>query len=864
MRMRKERLLTARWHEAARRLRHLAVFLGLLPVVSTSSARAGDDQSHRWTNVGLGVNRRQADGTLTSAFNLGIFNNADSLRGFQLGLFSASVRRDMQGASIGGLIAHTKGSTHGLHASLVVNGVEGHMRGVQLSAVSNIANSLQGVQLSGFANVARHATRGIQLSAITNIAMGMHLGTQVSAMANINAGSMRGLQIGGYNYTDTLTGSQIGIVNVAGTHPKGVQIGLFNYSSDTLARKVGLVNISPLTQMDILTFFGSTSRFNAALRFRNRSTYSIIGFGTHYMGLDEKFSGALYYRIGQYFRLRPRWTLGGDVGYYHIETFQRNSTTKPERLYSLQAHLNLDYQINRSLGVFASVGYGDTRYYGHNREYKNGLIGQVGLSVRWKRHSQAGLPQLLPADADAKDSAGNVALWNNGRKNYWRAVAEATGINAFVHCFDRFVLNEDFAQVHFKDIAHNWRHAFVWDNDQFSTNLFAHPYHGNLYFNSARSNGLTFWQSTPFALGGSLMWEFCGEVEPPAINDVFATTFGGIAIGEVMHRVSELILDDRAHGFRRFLREAAATVVNPMGGLNRIIDGDAWRVRHDRYRYYDRERLPIDFSVSTGTRYLSDDGALFRGEFNPYVNIYLEYGDPLSEENSQPYDYFYAETTFGLSANQPIINRLHLLGRIWGKHVDTHNGEAEVGIYQHFNYYDSKPVKNGTSLTPYRISEAAAFGPGIIMRFPQAGALTKLEQRLFLSGIILGGTKSDYYNIIDRDYNMGSGFSVKTKTHMELRNFGRFILHANYFRIFTWKGYEDKDLSKVNPLYLNAQGDRGNAELLVVNPMWEIDFKGPLSVVVGSSYFYRNTRYKYHKDVHAKTFELQAGITYHF
>ncbi len=31
------------------------------------------------------------------------------------------------------------------------------------------------------------------------------------------------------------------------------------------------------------------------------------------------------------------------------------------------------------------------------------------------------------------------------------------------------------------------------------------------------------------------MWEFCGEVEPPAINDVLATTFGGICIGEVMH-----------------------------------------------------------------------------------------------------------------------------------------------------------------------------------------------------------------------------------------------------------------------------------------------------------------------------------------
>ena len=65
---------------------------------------------------------------------------------------------------------------------------------------------------------------------------------------------------------------------------------------------------------------------------------------------------------------------------------------------------------------------------------------------------------------------------------------------------------------------------FCMDNDQFSTNLFAHPYHGNLYFNAARSNGLTFWESAPYAFAGSLMWEIAAEVEPPAINDLMATT----------------------------------------------------------------------------------------------------------------------------------------------------------------------------------------------------------------------------------------------------------------------------------------------------------------------------------------------------
>lgn len=42
-------------------------------------------------------------------------------------------------------------------------------------------------------------------------------------------------------------------------------------------------------------------------------------------------------------------------------------------------------------------------------------------------------------------------------------------------------------------------------------------------------------------------------------------------------------------------------------------------------------------------------------------------------------------------------------------------------------------------------------------------SLVNLEQSVFLSAILLGGSLTDYYNVIDRNYNMGSGYSVKTK-----------------------------------------------------------------------------------------------------
>lgn len=492
--------------------------------------------------------------------------------------------------------------------------------------------------------------------------------------------------------------------------------------------------------------------------------------------------------------------------------------------------------------------------------------GQDSLALRYKKYNDIRTYQAQKLNKSQDENALGLMAYGPGKKHPWWALAEVTGVNAFVHLYDRYVISLKFAQTTMHTWRENFKNGFACDNDDFSTNLLMHPYHGNFYFNSARSQGLNFWESAPFALVGSLEWEFLGEIEPPTLNDLIASTFGGICIGEVTNRISRLFLNDRKRGWSRFWSEAAATVFDPMGGLKRIATGDAWRVRDNHYLYHDKKALPIDFSISMGDRYLADNGALFHGEHNPYINLCLDYGDPVNEENNNaPYDYFNAEVTFGLSSYQPIINRLHLIGRLWSVPMLSRNDiRAEFGIYQHFDYLDSKPVKEGGNQTPYRISEAAAFGPGIIIQMPSVGALQRLEQSTFLNGILLGGTKSDYNSFIDRDYNMGSGFSIKSKTHLEMRGFGRFILHAQYYRIFTWKGYEQKDRTNINPLHLNSQGDKGNAELLVINPITEIDLKSNWSVLLCGSCFASRTHYKYYDDISSNTFEIRAGLMYLF
>ena len=756
--------------------------------------------------------------------------------------------------------------------------VQDSAKSVQFGVISSVAtDGGHGVQLSGASNTSAHKFNGLQLSSISNITAGMDKGVQLSGILNVSSAMQRGLQLGAINFADSLNGAQIGFFNIARRHPKGWQVGIVNLSYDSIGHKFGLVNVNPTTDIDIMLYGGSSTKANLAMRYRNKNYYSIFGVGTHFMGLDSKFSGALFYRLGLYKQLSPKWSLSGDLGYYHVETFSRENSVKPERLYSLQARINADYRINEKYGAFVSAGWGLTRYYDRNETYRNRPLVELGLTYRqprnkhdsWKRAWDEKRSKLVFADS-------TMAL--PVKKRYWQAAAEVTGINIGVQLFDRYALNSDFAQTTLRTLKRNFTDGMVWDNDFFITNMFAHPYHGNLYFNAARTNGLSFWESAPYSLVGSAMWEFLGETEPPAINDIIATSCGGWAIGEMTHRLSHTILDDRDRGFPRFVREAAAAIINPIQGLHRIISGDAWRVKNRNYRYHDFSKIPVDASISVGWRYLADDGALFRGIHAPYINLTLTYGTSVDgDKHTTPYDFFDIEANSAFGGGQPMVNTLNIVGRLWSTPIlDKKDMAGEFGIYQHFNYYDAKPIEDGSDLTPYRISEAAGFGPGFVFSLPQMGYLTKMEQRIFASGILLGGTKSDYFNVIERDYNMGSGFSIKSSTKLDFGKFGRLILNAKYFRLWTWKGYEDKDLQPyvdgtADLHYLNVQGDNSNAALLIINPVIEVHLARQWSLNFSGAFYSRRTHYNYYYDkdlilrqnstVRANTFETKIGLT---
>jgi hypothetical protein len=117
-------------------------------------------------------------------------------------------------------------------------------------------------------------------------------------------------------------------------------------------------------------------------------------------------------------------------------------------------------------------------------------------------------------------------------------------------------------------VRRNLHSSWVEDRDPFEINQMGHPYQGSVYFNIARSNGLTFWESLGYAFAGSAVWEVAGETTPPSRNDQITTSFGGSFLGEALYRMANLVLD-RGDGSKPLLRETGAALVSPALGYNR-------------------------------------------------------------------------------------------------------------------------------------------------------------------------------------------------------------------------------------------------------------------------------------------------------
>lgn len=457
----------------------------------------------------------------------------------------------------------------------------------------------------------------------------------------------------------------------------------------------------------------------------------------------------------------------------------------------------------------------------------------------------------LLSPVEAPDSADVKRL---AHKNFWRPTAEIVGLNLGLWTFDRYVLKGYYAYISWKTISNNIKNGFEWDNDHLHENMFAHPYNGALFFNAGRSNGYNFWQSSIFSLGGSMMWELFMENVPPSINDIIATPIGGSALGEVLYRTSDAVLDDRTTGKERFGRELAAFVIDPTRGFTRIVTGRAWAHRSTSGRRFGMPPLSIDLEAGGKIFALRDNDKMTRA--GAALGLGLEYGYKF-DDSKAPFDYFSLRADLQGVKSQPIISNAELTGRIVSRTFgNTEKFDASVGLFQHFDYFDSDTINSRQRdennllqpcVVPYKLAAPASFGAGIMAQYLPSDDFT-FSGYAHLNGVLLGGTLTEFYRDYHRNYNYGSGYSVKAGIKGAFFK-NRLILDVanQFYNIFTWKGYDMYFDWSTTPAGkpVSVQGDESSAIFNHLETSFKLKLHNRLYLKGAVDFYWRHTNYKF-------------------
>jgi hypothetical protein len=159
-------------------------------------------------------------------------------------------------------------------------------------------------------------------------------------------------------------------------------------------------------------------------------------------------------------------------------------------------------------------------------------------------------------------------------KSYSIPALEVAGFALLLNQVNRHTDGSDY-DSNWSTIRRNLHSSWVVDSDPFRTNQLGHPYQGSMYFGFARSAGLDYWTALGFSVAGSALWEIAGEATPPSRHDLINTGIGGSFLGEVLFRLSNLVLEHE--NIPPFWRELGAAVVSPPTGFNRLVFGDRFK-----------------------------------------------------------------------------------------------------------------------------------------------------------------------------------------------------------------------------------------------------------------------------------------------
>jgi hypothetical protein len=426
-------------------------------------------------------------------------------------------------------------------------------------------------------------------------------------------------------------------------------------------------------------------------------------------------------------------------------------------------------------------------------------------------------------------SSGARNAWGV-RRSYGWAAGEALAINFVASIFTEYVRGVNFAQISPRSWWHNIEDGFYYDDNQFKTNQWTHPFNGAAYYNSARAHGLNYWASAATATVGAFQWECCGETHPMSFNDMISTAIGGIALGEAQYRLSSEILNNQSRGRGRFWREFGAFFVDPIRGFNRLVSGRAKDVAANPVEPIDWRPKGGRTFLATGVRSIGE-GSSITNNTETYATILLNhsYGDVFENPRRKPFDYmdFVGEIHFGEKVG---LGNVQIRGDLASWPLGGEGSNHVFQVVQHFDYMNNNAYEFG----------GQAVGVGLSSRFRLSDRLS-LTTRVDGDGIVMGAVNADYSWLADveeqeriREYDYGPGLGASVTSTLFLS--GRPLLTALYR--FAWIDVKNGSVYNEGSFGSNADHYVQGGGIRVVVPV-----KGRIGIGADAYIFLRDSDY---------------------
>lgn len=376
--------------------------------------------------------------------------------------------------------------------------------------------------------------------------------------------------------------------------------------------------------------------------------------------------------------------------------------------------------------------------------------------------TSSGWDKISPRKSYAQGSVAPVR-----QKKFWRAGSEWFLAQAFPALFNRFITRDPYSYISFQNfLDHQRLSAWDWDDNQFTTNQIDHPYHGQLYFNAFRSNGYNFYQSSLATFAGSYMWETAGETQHPSINDLINTSFGGVILGEMTHRLARHILGKAARAPRkRVSNEIGAFFVNPVNGLNRLLD-NKWG-KADEYNKVDSSTVWTEINLGVRRFDAKEGDIIEEGKNGFYGRLRLWYSAG-PENIKKPFDQFYVNLELG-KGDSTFVNAVNVHALLYGNQFfSTRKGNHYGVLSANYDFYDNDAFFYGAQSLNYNWNSEFQY---------------RKQNRLNLSvgvGAVLLAAVPDPYLLYgaSRNYNYGSGTSYRFRGELSILN--RLMVTGDY------------------------------------------------------------------------------------